>query len=115
MTTRVPSDLLRDEIARLAADPARIHQATEDVADAIHAELIVGVDIRSETRAAAEGVVRLLIEMIGRGQLLRMPNRPIASMREFRRVPSTATSRPTSTTTSGSATARWSGSRSPRS
>src|SRR5213593_3338435 len=92
MTTRVPSDLLRDEIARLAAEPAWIDEVTEDIADAIHAELIGGVDIRSETRAAAEGVIRLLIEMIGRGEPpadAEPPAAAIAYMREFivRRMP----------------------------
>jgi hypothetical protein len=89
---QVPSELLRDEIARLAADPAWIHEVAGDIADAIHAELIVGVDIRNETQAAAEGVIRLLIEMIGRGQPpaeAEPPAAAIAYMREFivRRVP----------------------------
>lgn len=68
MTARERAELLRTEMGRLARDPDWVTDVSAAITAAIHAELNVDPDIRPRTQAVAESVVRLLADMVARGQ-----------------------------------------------
>ena len=80
------ADSLRAEIAELGRDRDWLSDTSVTIADAIHDELGVDPDLRPQTQATAESVVRLFAEMVERDQRpeeVQPPYEAVEYVREF--------------------------------